>query len=628
MDRPTSKILIMCGICGIARLNGLAARSAAFGRVTDMVSALEHRGPDDSSVAMCGSAVLGATRLAIRGVHDGKQPITDPETGLTVVCNGEIDNHHELRAWLAERGRPVQQATDIAVIPGLYLELGEAFVERLVGVFAIAIWDPRAPRLLLARDRAGERSLFFVVEDDTVNFATEVSALVSGGTRPLTLCPPALCGYLKIGVFIAPMSPFLEVQKISPGEVVLFEDDTIRRRQYWRWNICVTPKQAPSLDTFDEIFREAVRRQSDVEVDFGVFLSGGLDSSLVAAVTRSVRPEHPLKAYTIRFREESFDESNFAEDVARYLGIEIVTVEVRPEVFPAEIARIVRQVGEPLADQSWIPTVLLARRAAQEAKLALVGEGADELFGGYPTYLGAQLGERYARFPHWLRAMIKRCVDALPTSDKKVTLSFLLKQFVQGAELAGMPRHLLWTSAMSPALLQRLGIEEIEPRRSESRDCALLDAVQEIDLETLLAEGLLTEKDRGSMSSALELRSPFLDKAVMEFAATLPVEERVRGLTTKVFLKRYALRYLPRSVVHRRKRGLSVPFAGWLRGPLYEYARERLHSPLFAEVGVKPEVAMELLDEHKQRVADHARSLWTLIVLSEWLEWANEHSQR
>jgi asparagine synthase (glutamine-hydrolysing) len=224
--------------------------------------------------------------------------------------------------------------------------------------------------------------------------------------------------------------------------------------------------------------------------------------------------------------------------------------------------------------------------------------------------------------------MIKRCVDALPTSDKKVTLSFLLKQFVQGAELAGMPRHLLWTSAMSPALLQRLGIEEIEPRRSESRDCALLDAVQEIDLETLLAEGLLTEKDRGSMSSALELRSPFLDKAVMEFAATLPVEERVRGLTTKVFLKRYALRYLPRSVVHRRKRGLSVPFAGWLRGPLYEYARERLHSPLFAEVGVKPEVAMELLDEHKQRVADHARSLWTLIVLSEWLEWANEHSQR
>ena len=223
-----------------------------------------------------------------------------------------------------------------------------------------------------------------------------------------------------------------------------------------------------------------------------------------------------------------------------------------------------------------------------------------------------------------MRTGITRLVNALPVSDKKVTISFLLKRFVQGSELDGVSRHQLWTSVIPPALLQRLGIEQSMSPHTKSLDCVLLDAVQEMDLETLLAEGLLTEKDRGSMSSALELRSPFLDKDVMEFAATLPVKERVRGLTTKVFLKRYALRYLPESIVNRKKRGLSVPLASWLRGPLYEYALMRLRSPLLGEVGIRPDAALELLEEHRQRVADHARSLWTIIVLSEWLDWAEE----
>ena len=618
----------MCGICGLVWLLDPPEHDTAEERVAAMVASLEHRGPDDSGMLRCGSAVLGATRLAIRCVHDGKQPITDPETGLTVVCNGEIDNHHELRAWLARRGRVVKQGVDIAVIPGLYLELGEAFVERLVGVFAIAVWDLRHSRLLLARDRAGERSLFFTVDKGNVAFASEISPLALEGNLRLTVCPSALREYLRTGVFLAPTSPFVEVQKVLPAELVLIDAGGIRRQRYWHWNICGTPKQKPSLDAFDEVFREAVLRQSDVDVNFGVFLSGGVDSSLVAAVTRRVRPRHRLKAYTIRFREKTFDESNFAEAVAKHLGIEIATVEIRPEVFPGEIARIVRLVGEPLADQSWIPTVLLARQAAQEAKVALVGEGADELFGGYPTYLGAKPGEYYARLPRWTRAAIKCLVEALPISDKKVTISFLLRRFVQGSDLDGVSRHQLWTSVIPPALLQRLGIEQVKPPLPERRDGALLDAVQEIDLETLLAEGLLTEKDRGSMSSALELRSPYLDKGVMEFAATLPLEERISGPTTKVFLKRYALRYLPGSIVNRKKRGLSVPFGTWLRGPLYEYAFTRLRSPLLAEAGVKPNAALELLDEHKNRVADHSRSLWSLIVLSEWMDWVEEQPKQ
>jgi asparagine synthase (glutamine-hydrolysing) len=275
-----------------------------------------------------------------------------------------------------------------------------------------------------------------------------------------------------------------------------------------------------------------------------------------------------------------------------------------------------------LADPAWIPAALLARRAAQEVKLALVGEGADELFGGYPTYIGAGLAERFTRLPDWLRSAIRRTVEMLPPSEKKVTISFLLKRFVQGAELNGMARHRLWVSNIAPPLLRRLGVAPMDLVNSnDTGDGELLDRVQRWDLETPLAEGLLTKADRSSMSSALELRAPFLDEAVMEFAKSLPVEDRVRGLKTKVFLKQYARRYLPDAIVHRRKRGLSVPIGRWLRGPLREWAAANLASGRLDRVGISTAAAMDLFAEHSQRKADHARALWTLIVLSEWLDW-------
>ena len=614
----------MCGVCGIASFRKALDQRAVSDHVHAMIEAMAHRGPDESGFEAASSAVLGATRLAIRGLHSGKQPIVDRESGVMIVCNGEIDNHQELRRWLETRGRPVELATDIAVIPGLYLELGDAFVERLIGVFAIGIWDPKQERILLARDRAGERPLFFAVQDDVVRFATEIAALASDRTLSLSSAKPSLQSYLQYGCFVAPMTPFSEIQKVAPAEIVTIDADGVRRRRYWRWNIAKTPKREPSMEEFDKIFRGAVRRQSDVDVPYGAFLSGGIDSSLVAAVEQSVRPDHKLKAYTLRFSEESYDEGVFAEKVAKMLGIESVAVWVKPEAFSTEIAELVGLVGEPLADPAWIPTALLARRAAQDVKLALVGEGGDELFGGYPTYIGAQTAEHYARLPRPLKVMIKHVVEAWPPSDKKVTLSLVLKRFVQGAEMDGVARHLLWTSNVSPTLLERLGVTEPDARFVDRAAEPLLDIVQQNDLETSLAEGLLTKADRASMRSALELRAPFLDQTVMEFAATLPAKERVRGLTTKVFLKRYALRYLPSSIVHRRKRGLSVPLASWLRGPLTEWAESRLRSELLEAAGVKNRAAVELLEEHRQRRADHARALWTLIVLSEWLTWASK----
>jgi asparagine synthase (glutamine-hydrolysing) len=611
----------MCGIGGVVQLEGAADRSAMRRSVAAMVKALAHRGPDDSGVAGDGSAVFGMARLAIRGCHDGRQPMVDAETGVMMVCNGEIDNHAELRAWLADRGRTVEHATDVAVIPGLYLELGDAFVERLVGAFALAVWDPRKGRLLLARDRAGERPLFYSCRDGRISFASQAAALVAGSAEPYPADKAAVQAFLKAGYFEAPDSPFAGMRKVLPGERIAIGVKGVESTRYWRLNFTRGLARKNPLDEFDTVFREAVRRQSEVEVDFGAFLSGGVDSSLVTAVMRSVHPDRKLKAFGLRFSESSYDEGVFAERVAESLGVDYTPIWVRPEDFPETIADLVRQAGEPLADPAWVPTALLARRASDEVRVALVGEGADELFGGYPTYFGARIAERYSRLPGGVRAAIRNAVEAWPVSDKKVTLSFLLKRFVQGDELDFLARHVLWTSSISPLLLRRLGVAPPEAERVAGPRETMLDRLQQHDLETSLAEGLLTKADRASMRSALELRAPFLDKDVIEFAATLPERERVSGLETKVFLKRMALRYLPKDIVYRKKRGLSVPLSAWLRGPLRDWAEARISSPRLGEIGIDRTAALDLLREHERRNADHARALWTLIVVSEWLEW-------
>jgi asparagine synthase (glutamine-hydrolysing) len=454
-----------------------------------------------------------------------------------------------------------------------------------------------------------------------VAFASELAGLATDAGLALEIDGAAIAGYMRRGCFVAPATPFRGVARVRPGEVVTITPDRVTTRKFWSLRFAPNADLPPTEETFDHIFTAAVARQSDVSVPCGVFLSGGLDSSLVTAVARSVAPHRPLNAYTIRFAESSYDEGGVAAEAAKALGVAWSAVEVGSADVQREIELLVSVSGEPLADPAWVPASMLSRRAVEDVRLVMVGEGADELFGGYPTYIGAMLANRYGKLPAALKSLIAAGVNAVPVSDKKITVSYLLKRFVEGDAYSGLARHLVWTSQIAPHLLRSLGVPPEPPLPQDASDGNILDVVQRSDFETTLAEGLLTKADRAGMGCALELRAPFLDLDVMRFAAGLPADERVRGFTTKVFLKRFARRHLPASLVDRRKRGLSVPLASWLRGPLHDWTRSLLASPRLADVGIDSKAAIAILDEHRARKADRARAIWTIVVLSVWLDW-------
>ncbi|MBM7123872.1 asparagine synthase (glutamine-hydrolyzing) [Dyella flava] len=609
----------MCGICGIWQRDAGRPVAHAAQKTRTMLHAMSHRGPHGDAFATREHLSMASNRLAIRGVDQHQPPLIEHEAGIIVACNGEIDNHRSLRQSLAEAGHHITLSTDVAVIAPLYLEKGLDFLEHLQGVFALALWDSRTQRLILARDRAGERHLYYAKTDNAIYFASELASLLTAraGTQ---LDKDGVARYLRSGYCAAPGSLVKDHYKVRPGEMVVFEGASTRHMRYWDFPTEKPAKQAPPPASFDPVFRNAVFRQSDIDVDYGVLLSGGVDSALMTAVARDLRPEKKISAYCIRFAESSFDEGQYAAEMAQQLGCDFVPVTVSAGDVPGMLHELVTSTGEPLADPAWIPLSMVTRRASQDVRVLLAGEGADELFGGYPTYLGARWSGHYARLPKSLRALSQNLIEKLPTSDKKVTLSFLLKRFIRGQELDGLARHLLWTASIGPDWLRRLGITP--PTDNTAHDPSrLIDALQRFDFNHSLPDALMAKADRGGMLHGVEIRAPFLDQSVIEFAATLPLDARVHGLTTKAFLKQYAQQYLPKSVVTRRKRGLSVPLATWLREPLHGWAQSRLSSATLANVGINTDAALELLAEHQARLSDHSRAIWTLIVMSEWLMW-------
>lgn len=609
----------MCGICGIATSGAPADVDA----LRAMSETLVHRGPDSGGEHLGGTVALAARRLSIIDLEHGDQPIANEDGSCVVVQNGEIYNYPELRRGLERAGHGFRTRCDTEAIVHLYEEHGLGFAERLRGMFAVAIHDARHGRLVLARDRYGIKPLYYRIAGGELRFASEVRALPRG-----EIDLDALEAFLAFNSIPAPYSIFREIRKLPAGHVLVWEDGEARLERYAR----LGPQAATELREGDEAelveelrarLRDSVRAHLLADVPVGVLLSGGVDSAVLAALAAQETGE-PVHTFTIGFAERSFDERDDARLVAERYGTEHHELLVRPE--PELLLRALAEAfDEPFADSSALPTYLVSQLAAGHVKVALSGEGGDELFGGYYTYAADLLADWVAPLARVARPL----VEALPASTRKASIDYRAKRFVRAAHLPPLERHHGWKEIFSPELRADLTgrrssfdpVDVYRARYAETAGAPELARLQDVDFGVYLVDDLLVKTDRASMAHSLEARVPFLDPVVTNLAFALPTRLKVRGLAKKVLLRKAVEPLLPREVVHGRKRGFSIPAAAWLRGELEPFARETLSAATLGRQGFfRPEPIARILDEHVAGREDWSRQLWGLLAFTLWYE--------
>jgi asparagine synthase (glutamine-hydrolysing) len=599
----------MCGIYGI--VSGRPLRHPEV--VDEMGEALRHRGPDGRASFAVPNAKIGTERLRIIDLHErADQPFASPDDQVWLEANGEIYNAASIRARFPEF--PYRSHSDVETILPLYLQAGADAVEQLDGMFGLAIWDGRTQTLLLARDRAGEKPLFYARVGGEVVFASELQCLLRDPDLSRELDRIALDEYLSLGYIPEPRTPFQAIRRVPAGTYMRFHEGSEEMVRYWDPSAFVVKPIDPAdaVRETQRLIENAVRKQVMSDVPVGVFISGGLDSSILATLASEAIGVDKVHTFSAQFAEASYDESGDAAVLARRMRTKHVPVRTDEETLTDALRNVTSRVAEPLADPAILPTFLLARAAREHVKVVLSGEGADELFGGYPTYLGHKIAPRYAALPSLVRRGVRGLAFALPPSGKKVTLEYLLKRFVTDVERPWSERHLRWFGTG----LGQHALPDVQVSGDEPLTGAML-----LDYRSYLRDNLLVKVDRATMLSSVEARAPYLDREVSAFALSLPPELRVRRLTTKWVLKKASEKWLPRDVIYRRKRGLSVPVAMWInRGLRGEVDRLLAPERLRKQELVDESRVTALLAEHRANHANHAKSLWAVIMLQYWME--------
>jgi len=634
----------MCGICGI--LNLALEPAAHRGSIDRMSARLEHRGPDSHGKFELPHLALAIRRLSIIDLETGDQPLANETGSVTLVFNGEIYNYRELRDRLERCGHRFKTHSDGEVIAHLYEDLGPDFVRELNGMFAIALWDDGAKRLVLARDRAGEKPLYYWQRERTLVFASEIKALFEFPGVGRQLDREALNQYFFYGYFPSPRSAYAEIKKLPAAHRLVVERGQVRVDAYWRLQDYLRPPGPPVTRRRERELEEELRqllRQAAVsrlvsDVPLGVFLSGGVDSSTLVATMSDLTPGN-VNTFSVAFCEKSFSEEAYSSLVARHFRTRHHILTVDATSLRQALDVLAGHLDEPIADPAVIPTFLLSRFARQHIKVALSGEGSDELFGGYPTYLGARLAEYYLRLPKFVRRQcLERVKDFFPVSSGAVPMGMFARRFLAHAERDPAERHELWFGVFSLEELDRLvspaGRDGSPPSSTVFAPLAgvlegahfdeTLGQMLYLDFRLYLEDNLLVKIDRASMACSLELRTPFLDHRLVEFAAGLPSALKVRRLELKSVLKRAVEPWLPRKIVRRQKRGFSVPIAPWMRGELQPLVDETLAEEKLKGQGILDAAFVRRLrDEHLSGRADHRKGLWTLLCFQLWYDrWA------
>lgn len=627
----------MCGIVGYFNLNG-AELPPEQETLKAMCASIYHRGPDEEGRKVIGPAALGMRRLAIIDLKSGQQPITNETGDIWLIFNGEIYNFHELKAMLVARGHSFSTQSDTETIVHLFEDFGVGCLEHLEGMFAFALFDTRNNTLFLARDRMGEKPLHWAIVDGSLVFSSEIKSILLHPKIPRELDIEALQQYLLLEYVPAPRSIFKGINKLPPAHYLLVKDGEVSIKKYWEPKIeTITMSEDDAAETLLEVLERSVQLRLISDVPLGVFLSGGIDSSIVAALAAK-HTSGRLKTFSIGFQDESFDESQFAKTVADRLGTEHHVATFDSQMALSIMEELWNYLDEPMADASILPTFYLSKMTKRSVTVALSGEGGDELFGGYPTYQAHRLTSVWNTLPRALKsAVLEPLIRALPASYNNLSVDYKLKRFIASAQLPVVHRHLRWMGAMPMKAQESLIREKVlqvnagseqeifsnlaaKMYRVNSRSGSnSIDTAMLLDMVTYLPDDLLFKSDRASMAASLEARLPFLAFPVVEFALSLPTSYKLKGLTTKYLLKKAARPSLPSSIVSRPKKGFGIPVAKWLRQDLKPLVDQYLCRSFIENQGLFNSQAIDqLLNEHNSGRVDHRKELWTLLTFQCW----------
>jgi asparagine synthase (glutamine-hydrolysing) len=624
----------MCGICGFVDPRGLEADAPAL--LKSMADVIVHRGPDDEGFRVDGRAALGMRRLSIIDLKTGHQPISNEDGTIWIVFNGEIYNFPDIRKDLLARGHVLATNSDTEVIVHLYEDRGEDFVHALNGMFAVAIWDAKRGRLVLARDRLGKKPLHYWQDGPRLYFASEIKSLLRTPLRR-EIDIGAMAQFFAFEYIPAPRSIFQGVRKLLPGHLLVVEDGRLDVRRYWDVRFPEAEGAARSeADYAEEIavrLKESVRKRLISDVPLGVFLSGGIDSSAVTALMSEAAGDR-IKTFSIGFKEKSFDELDYARLVAERYRTDHREFVVTPAEVSGLVPTLMDFLDEPLADASIIPTYVISKLARRFVTVALAGDGGDELFGGYDTYKAYKVARFYRRVPEFVRrGLVRPLVRALPASAKRLSFEFKAKKFIEGAECPPDLANFIWWGAYPPALRDRLFAPDLRAGLTEDPYAPIafhaanapaadgLDRIAYLDLKLYLQDDLLVKVDRMSMAASLEIRAPFLDHTFVEFAAGIPNRLKLKGFASKYILKKALAGRLPAEVLRKKKVGFDIPLGVWIREDLRDFVLATLAPERLRRHGFFDEAFVRsVLDEHFAGSHNHRQLLWPLIIFQHWYD--------
>jgi asparagine synthase (glutamine-hydrolysing) len=598
-----------------------------------MCAGLEHRGPDSRGIHHEARVGLGIQRLRVIDIDNGDQPIFNEDRSVVVVLNGEIYNYRELRRELQARGHRFATQGDTEVIVHLYEEHGPDCVRHLHGMFAFALWDGRRSQLLLARDRVGKKPLLYAIRDGVVSFASELQALLQDDEIPREVDHVALDRFLAFGYVPTPLTAIRGVCKLPPAHTLLLRDGRAELKRYWRLDYS-KKLDAPVEEICERIregLRAATRRRLVADVPLGAFLSGGIDSSAVVAAMAETSPE-PVRTFSIGFDHQAFDELPHARAISERFGTVHEEFLVRADAVEI-MPRIVRHYGEPFADSSAIPSFYLAEMTRRHVTVALNGDGGDESFAGYTRYVANALAGRLDRIPLPLRRGVASVGGRLKESGEVGSVRNKFRRLAGTLALDApgryerymswfdpVQRHELYTPAFSAEIAGAEPAGDVIAAVWEAASGgAAVDVMLEVDVSTYLVDDLIAKIDIATMAHALEARSPFLDHQLMELAASIPADLKVRGGEKKWILRQAMRGWLPDEILDRPKQGFSVPLSSWLRGDLRDWSREILLDRETVDRGYFDPVAVRrLLDGHDTGTEKDAQRIWALLMHELW----------